>query len=40
MRDGLWYHELCHAIIDGDIGCVSEIIKVSGWDLNFVETLF
>lgn len=40
MRDGLWYHELCHAIIDGDIGRVSEIIKVSGWDLNFVETLF
>lgn len=28
MRDGLWYHELCHAIVDGDIGRVSEIIKV------------
>jgi hypothetical protein len=29
MRDGLWYHEFCHGIIDGDIGRVSEIIKVS-----------
>jgi len=29
MRDGLWYHELCHAVVDGDIGRVSEIIKVS-----------
>lgn len=29
MRDGLWYYELCHAIIDGDTGRVSEIIKVS-----------
>ena len=28
MRDGFWYHELCHAIVDGDIGRVSEIIKV------------
>ena len=30
MRDGFWYLELCHAIVDGDIGRVSEIIKVSG----------
>ena len=29
MRDGLWYYEFCHAITDGDIGRVSEIIKVS-----------
>ena len=29
MRDGFWYHELFHAITDGDIGRVSEIIKVS-----------
>lgn len=29
MRDGLWYYEFCHAIVDGDIGRVSEIIKVS-----------
>jgi len=29
MRDGFWYYELCHAIVDGDIGRVSEIIKVS-----------
>ena len=28
MRDGFWYHELCYAICDGDIGRVSEIIKV------------
>ena len=28
MRDSLWYYELCHAIIDGDIGRVLEIIKV------------
>jgi len=28
MRDGFWYHELCQAIVDGDIGRVSEIIKV------------
>lgn len=29
MRDGLWYYEFCHAVTDGDIGRVSEIIKVS-----------
>ena len=29
MRDGFWYYELCHAITDGDIGRVSEIIKVN-----------
>jgi hypothetical protein len=28
MRDSLWYYELCHAIITGDIGWVLEIIKV------------
>jgi hypothetical protein len=28
MRDTLWYYELCHAIIGGDIGRVLEIIKV------------
>ena len=28
MRDCLWYYELCHAIVDGDIGRVMEIIKV------------
>ena len=28
MRDCLWYYELCHAIVDGDIGWVMEIIKV------------
>ena len=28
MRDGFWYHELCQAITDGDIGRVYEIIKV------------
>ena len=28
MRDGFWYHEFCYAICDGDIGHVSEIIKV------------
>ena len=28
MRDCLWYYELCHAIGDGDIGRVMEIIKV------------
>ena len=28
MRDSLWYYEFCHAITDGDIGHVSEIIKV------------
>jgi hypothetical protein len=28
MRDSLWYYELCHAIIDGDVGRVLEIIKV------------
>jgi hypothetical protein len=28
MRDSLWYYELCHAIIAGDIGRVLEIIKV------------
>ena len=28
MRDTLWYYELCHAIVDGDIGRVMEIIKV------------
>jgi len=28
MRDSLWYYELCHAIVDGDIGRVLEIIKV------------
>ena len=29
MRDSLWYYELCHAIADGDIGRVLEIIKVT-----------
>lgn len=29
MRDSLWYYELCHAVIDGDIGRVLEIIKVT-----------
>ena len=29
MRDSLWYYELCHAIADGDIGRVMEIIKVT-----------
>jgi hypothetical protein len=38
MRDGFWYHELCHAIIEGDIGRVSEIIKVGNWALDLVET--
>ena len=28
MRDCLWYYELCHAVVDGDIGCIMEIIKV------------
>ena len=28
MRDSLWYYELCHAVVDGDIGRVMEIIKV------------
>ena len=28
MRDSLWYYEFCHAIIDGDVGRVLEIIKV------------
>jgi hypothetical protein len=28
MRDSLWYYEFCHAISDGDIGRVLEIIKV------------
>lgn len=28
MRDCLWYYELCHAAVDGDIGWVMEIIKV------------
>lgn len=37
MRDGLWYHELCHAIVDGDIGRVSEIIKVRAWVFNLVQ---
>ena len=35
MRDGLWYYELCHAIIDGDIGRVLEILKVSDDTLKF-----
>jgi hypothetical protein len=35
MRDGLWYYELCHAIIDGDIGHVLEILKVSDDALKF-----
>ena len=38
MRDGFWYHELCHAIIDGDIGRVSETIKVSDYDLDLTQT--
>ena len=29
MRDGAWYFEFCHAITDGDIGRVYEIIKVT-----------
>ena len=29
MRDSLWYYEFCHAVTDGDIGRVYEIIKVS-----------
>lgn len=29
MRDGGWYWELCHAISDGDIGHVVEVLKVS-----------
>lgn len=28
MRDSLWYYEFSHAIIDGDVGRVLEIIKV------------
>ena len=28
MRDSLWYYEFCHAIVDGDVGWVLEIIKV------------
>lgn len=28
MRDCLWYYELCHSIIDGDIGQVIEVLKV------------
>lgn len=28
MIDCLWYYELCHTIVDGDIGRVMEIIKV------------
>lgn len=28
MRDSLWYYEFCHAIVDGDVGRVLEIIKV------------
>lgn len=28
MRDCLWYYELCHAIVDGDIGQVMDVIKV------------
>lgn len=38
MRDGLWYHEFCHAITDGDIGRVSEIIKVGPMVQNLTET--
>ena len=34
MRDGFWYYELCHAITDGDIGRVSEIIKASNYVFN------
>ena len=29
MRDCLWYYEFCHAVVDGDIGRVMEIIKVT-----------
>jgi len=35
MRDGFWYHELCYAIGDGDIGRVSEIIKVNDQSQNY-----
>ena len=37
MRDGFWYHELCHAIVDGDIGRVAEIIKVRDQVLDSVQ---
>jgi hypothetical protein len=30
MSNGLWYYEFCCTIIDGDVGHVSGIIKVSG----------
>ena len=39
MRDGLWYYEFCHAIIDGDVGRVSEIIKVRSQVWNLFEPL-
>jgi hypothetical protein len=39
MRDGFWYHELCHAIIDGDIGRVSEIIKVRDLVLDLAQII-
>jgi hypothetical protein len=29
MRDCLWYYELCHAVVDGDIGRVMEVLKVT-----------
>lgn len=29
MRDTFWYYEYCHAIVDGDVGRVVEVIKVS-----------
>lgn len=39
MRDSLWYYELCHAIIDGDIGRVLEVIKVIATPVNHVLSL-
>ena len=39
MRDCLWYYELCHAIVDGDIGRVMEIIKVIAMVSDFTPSL-
>ena len=36
MRDSLWYHELCHAIVDGDTGRVLEIIKVTNVLVDYI----
>ena len=39
MRDSLWYYELCHAIIAGDIGRVLEIIKVIAVAVDYIVCL-